>query len=136
MSRRQRLTPGRISFVPFSRTRMVARELRKGSRLVVIVAVNKNSGAQLNCGTGRDVSDESIADAAVPLKIRWHNDSCVSLPLMKCGAKTKGTRRCPFCLVMRRSMHLVRCVPGIDLVAQLGADLLALPAFLGAGVLA
>ena len=83
MSRRQRLTPGRISSVPFSRTRMVARELRKGSRLVVIVAVNKNAGAQLNCGTGRDVSDESIADATVPLKIRWHNDSCVSLPLMK-----------------------------------------------------
>ena len=32
-------------------------------------------------GTGKDVSDESIADAKVPLHIDWQNDSTVSVPV-------------------------------------------------------
>ena len=81
MSRRRLLHPGRIESIPFTRTRMVARQLQAGSRLVVQLNVNKNGGAQLNHGTGRDVSDESIADAGEPLRIRWYGDSYVSLPL-------------------------------------------------------
>lgn len=81
MSRRQLLTPGKPTALAFSRTRMVARELQKGSRLVLIANVNKNSGAQLNHGTGKDVSRESAADAGAPLTIRWHNDSYISLPI-------------------------------------------------------
>jgi len=81
MSRRRLLTPGQLTTVPFSRTRMVARELRAGSRLVVQVNVNKNSGAQLNMGSGKDVSDEGLADASEPLRVRWYGDSYVSVPL-------------------------------------------------------
>jgi hypothetical protein len=37
-------------------------------------------GQQINYGTGRDVSDESIADAGEPLAIRWLDGSFVELP--------------------------------------------------------
>jgi len=46
----------------------------------VLLDVNKNSIAQVNYGTGKDVSDESIADADRPLKVSWHTDSYVRVP--------------------------------------------------------
>ena len=62
---------------------MTSRKLEKGSRLVVGLDVNKNPGAQINYGTGRDVSDESIADAETPLLIEWHNDSFLEVPISR-----------------------------------------------------
>src|SRR5262249_12740430 len=59
MSVRRLLVPGKIETIPFTRTRMVSRQLAKGSRLLVVVNVNKHSFAQVNYGTGRDVSTES-----------------------------------------------------------------------------
>ena len=38
---------------------------------------------RVNYGTGKDVSDESIADATVPLEVRWRNDSYVQIPIWK-----------------------------------------------------
>lgn len=81
MSQRRLLRPGALSTVRFERTRMVARELQAGSRLVLQVNVNKNSGAQLNMGTGKDVSDESSTDAGTPLRIEWNSGSFIQLPL-------------------------------------------------------
>lgn len=92
MSRRRLLRPGRIESIPFSRTRMVARQLQAGSRLVVQLNVNKNGGAQLNHGSGKDVSDESIADAGEPLQVRWYGDSYVSLPLSPLPAPGASSR--------------------------------------------
>jgi hypothetical protein len=40
---------------------IVSRQLSRGSRLLVLLTVNKNGNAQINDGTGKDVSDESIA---------------------------------------------------------------------------
>jgi len=62
---------------------MTSRRLSKGSRLVILLDVNKNSFAQLNYGTGKDVSDESIADATTPLQVRWRNDSLIVVPFSK-----------------------------------------------------
>ena len=39
-------------------TRMVSREVGKGSMLLVTLNVNKNPYAQINYGSGKDVSDE------------------------------------------------------------------------------
>jgi putative CocE/NonD family hydrolase len=83
MGVRQLLTPDNVEAIPFERTRMVSRQLAKGSRLVVVVNVNKNSFAQMNYGTGKDVSDESIADAKVPLRVKWYGDSYVKIPLRR-----------------------------------------------------
>jgi uncharacterized protein len=81
MSVRKLLVPGEATSIPFERTRMVSRQLSKGSRLLVTLNVNKNQHAQINYGTGRDVSDESIADAKEPLRVQWHNDSYVRVPI-------------------------------------------------------
>lgn len=83
MSVRRLLTPGRVESIPFDRTRMVSRRLSKGSRLLVTLNVNKHPYAQINYGTGKDVSDEDINDAKTPLQIKWHNDSYVKIPIWK-----------------------------------------------------
>lgn len=83
MAKRRLLRPGRTESIPFTKTRMVSRRLGKGSRLLVTLNVNRNAYAQINYGTGRDVSDEDINDAKVPLRIRWQNDSYVKIPVWR-----------------------------------------------------
>jgi len=83
MSQRVLLTPGQIETIPFERTRLVSRQLSKGSRLLIVVNVNKNPEAQINYGTGKDVSDETIQDAKAPLEIKWYNDSFIKIPVGK-----------------------------------------------------
>lgn len=80
-SRRRLLKPGKIETIPFGPTGIVSRQLSSGSRLLVLLTVNKNGNAQINYGTGKDVSDESITDAQNPLEIRWYNDSVLSVPV-------------------------------------------------------
>jgi len=83
MARRTLLTPGKIESISFDRTRMVCRQLSKGSRLLVVLDINKNAGAQINYGTGKDVSDENIEDGKIPLQIKWYNDSVIKIPVWK-----------------------------------------------------
>jgi uncharacterized protein len=83
MSMRQLLVPDKIETIPFSRTRMVSRQLGKGSRLLMVLNVNKNPFAEINYGTGGEVSRESIDDAKVPLKIEWYNDSFLKIPIFE-----------------------------------------------------
>jgi putative CocE/NonD family hydrolase len=73
------LAPGKAARLPFETT-FVSRQLARGSRLVVLLDVNKNAMAQVNYGTGGDVSDESVADAGRPLKVLWHTDSYLRVP--------------------------------------------------------
>ena len=47
----------------------------------MLLTVNKNGNAQINYGTGKDVSDESIADAGDPLIARWYSDSVIHVPV-------------------------------------------------------
>jgi putative CocE/NonD family hydrolase len=83
MSVRRLLTPGAVESIPFERTRMVSRQLSKGSRLLVTLNVNKSQFCQINYGTGKDVSDEDINDAKTPLQVKWLNDSYVKIPIWK-----------------------------------------------------
>lgn len=83
ITRRTLLKAGAINTIPFSSTRMFSRRLSKGSRLLVVLDINKNPFAQINYGTGKEVSEESIADAKVPLKIKWSTDSYVDIPVWK-----------------------------------------------------
>jgi putative CocE/NonD family hydrolase len=83
MSVRELLTPGKIESIPFEKTRMVSRKLAKGSRLLVTLNVNKNQFAQINYGTGKDVSDEDINDAKEQLHVEWYNDSCMKVPIWR-----------------------------------------------------
>jgi putative CocE/NonD family hydrolase len=81
MSKRQLLTPNKKTIVPIINSTMTAKLIEKGSRLVIVLNVNKNSGAQVNMGTGKDVSEETIADAGEPLEIKWFSDSEINIPL-------------------------------------------------------
>jgi uncharacterized protein len=82
-SKRHLLKPGRRQHLAFRSSRLIGRQLPAGSRLVVALAINKHPGAQVNYGTGRDVSDESIADAAEPLRIQWLGNSSIEIPFRK-----------------------------------------------------
>jgi len=81
MSERQLLTPNQIETIKLANTLLVSRQLSKGSRLLLVVDVNRGPFAQVNYGTGKDVSDESIADAEEPLRVEWFNDSYVEVPV-------------------------------------------------------
>ncbi len=81
MSERHLLTPYKKTIIPIVNARMTARLIEKGSRLVLVLNVNKNTNAQVNMGTGKDVSEETITDAGEPLKIKWFSDSQINIPL-------------------------------------------------------
>lgn len=83
MTQRQLLTPNRVETIKLDNTLLVSRQLSKGSRLLVVVDVNRGPFAQINYGTGKDVSDESIADAKEPLRVEWFNDSYVEIPISR-----------------------------------------------------
>ncbi len=83
VSTRRLLTPGRRERLDFRSIRLASHRCRKGSRMVVIVSVLKSPGQQINYGTGKDVSDETVADAGEPLTIRWYDSSYIELPVRR-----------------------------------------------------
>ncbi|SOD15155.1 CocE/NonD family hydrolase [Pedobacter xixiisoli] len=80
-TKRQLLRPNKIEKLPFEKTRLVSKKLQKGSRLVVVLNIDKNPFAQINYGTGKEVSLETIHDAKSPLKINWFNESYIEIPV-------------------------------------------------------
>lgn len=88
-TRRRLLTPRKRTLVPFERTRLVSRRIAAGSRIVAVLDVIKNGGHQVNYGTGRDVSDESIADAGEPLTVTWGGGSLIRLPITRMAGDTQ-----------------------------------------------
>jgi len=81
MRKRALLHPGKKETIPFTRTRLVSRRLSRGSRLLVVLNVDKNAFAQVNYGTGKDVSNETAKDGNIPLIIKWSNDSYINVPV-------------------------------------------------------
>jgi hypothetical protein len=80
-TRRRLLIPGVRRTLKFRASLLTSRGLRPGSRLVLVLSAIKTPLAQINYGTGKDVSDETIADAGAPLTIRWLAGSFVDIPL-------------------------------------------------------
>jgi putative CocE/NonD family hydrolase len=86
-SHRRLLTPERPTSLGFQSQTLTARLLAPGSRIVAVIGVPKRPGLQINYGTGRDVSDESIVDAKTPLRIRWFAGSYLELGARSPDAK-------------------------------------------------
>jgi len=82
-SQRHLLTPGKRTILNFQSNRIMSRRLEKGSRLVMILKVVKESGRQINYGTGKEVSDETIAGAEPPLEITWFTESSIDIPIWR-----------------------------------------------------
>ncbi|NMR33570.1 CocE/NonD family hydrolase [Chryseobacterium aquaticum] len=81
--RRTLLKPEKREFINITNNEFVSKIIEKGSKLVFVLGVNKTPRYQINYGTGKDVSDETIADAKEPLEIKWYNDSYIEIPIMQ-----------------------------------------------------
>ncbi len=73
----------------FKVERLTSRRLQAGSRIVIVLGVNKTPEQQINYGGGDDVSAESLDADAPPLAIRWYGGSYVDLPVRKDPAPPK-----------------------------------------------
>jgi predicted acyl esterase len=82
-TKRELLQPEKIEIIKMTNTFITSRQLQKGSRIVVLLGVNKSPEWQVNYGTGNDVSDETITDATSPLKIKWYNTSYIQFPILR-----------------------------------------------------
>jgi putative CocE/NonD family hydrolase len=82
-SHRHILKAGERQELAFKSERMTSRQLKPGSRLVMVLSINKRPDREINYGTGGDVSEESIADGKIPLKIRWYSDSYIDIPVRR-----------------------------------------------------
>ena len=82
-AQRQLLRPGVPDTLPLRGARVVSRVLPAGSRLVVVVNINKNAESQLNYGTGQDVSDETVRDATEPLRLTVFEGSTIRVPVRR-----------------------------------------------------
>jgi putative CocE/NonD family hydrolase len=77
------LKPGQMETIPFTNTYITSRQFSKGSRIVILLNINKSPFEQINYGTGKSVSDETIHDAQTPLQIKWFNDSYINVPVLR-----------------------------------------------------
>jgi uncharacterized protein len=82
-SKRQLLQPNKKENIPFDNTRFVSKKINKGSRLVILLNINKHAFEIINYGSGKTVSEETMKDAGEPLQIKWHNDSYIKIPVWK-----------------------------------------------------
>ena len=82
---RRLLKAGERQVLAFKLERLTSRKLQAGSRIVLILGVNKRPDEEINYGTGGDVSNESLEsdENKVPVKIRWYNDSYIEMPVQR-----------------------------------------------------
>ena len=78
-TKRNLIVPGEKTKIPIARSFMISKKIEKGSRLAFVIGVFKAPGWQINYGTGKDVSTETIKDAKEPLEIKWFNDSFIKV---------------------------------------------------------
>jgi hypothetical protein len=78
---RKLLVPGRRTRLDFAARRLTSKLLASGSRLAVAIFVIKQPGEEINYGSGKTVSLETIADATEPLRLLWWSDSYLDVPV-------------------------------------------------------
>lgn len=82
-TQRKLLHPGQWEKIPLNNTYQSTKKLLPGSRIVIRLGINKTPLWQINYGTGRDVSTESILDAREPLEIDWSGESRFVVRVLK-----------------------------------------------------
>lgn len=80
---RQLLEPNVKTTIPFGMVRMTSKKISKGSRLVIVVNGIKEPFTEINYGSGKPVSEETILDGKTPLVIKWYSDSYIQVPVNK-----------------------------------------------------
>ena len=79
--RRVLLIPNKKSNILIENNEFVSKIIEKGSKLVAVIGVNKSPFFEINYGSGKEVSKESIEDAKEPLEIKFFNDSYLEIPI-------------------------------------------------------
>jgi len=72
---RRLLRAGERQLLAFTAERATARKLAAGSRIVLLIGLNRRPDRQINYGSGKDVNSETISDARRPVRVRWHTRS-------------------------------------------------------------
>jgi predicted acyl esterase len=80
--KRELLIPDEETTITFDNTRIISKKISKGSRLIAVITGNKNPYAQINYGTGKDVSSESVKDATIPLELKFNSASKIVIPIV------------------------------------------------------
>jgi putative CocE/NonD family hydrolase len=80
---RELLIPNKLTHIRFDNTSIICKKIAKESRIVIVINANKNSYGQINYGTGRDVSTESIEDSGVSLKLSIDLKSKIFIPVWR-----------------------------------------------------
>jgi hypothetical protein len=80
-SRRRLLAPGAPEWLTFTSPRITAVRVESGARLVMVLRVSKRPNREINYGTGRAVSGESVAAARVPVKLSLLRGGYLELPI-------------------------------------------------------
>jgi len=82
-SQRHLLVPGIRQRLNLTSHNITSRKFQAGSRIAMVLSINKQADRQINYGTGKDVSSESIKDAKAPLLVKWYGASFVDIPIWK-----------------------------------------------------
>ncbi|MBU2917068.1 CocE/NonD family hydrolase [Psychrosphaera sp. F3M07] len=81
MGKRRLLIPNQKRRVPIVNARFTSKLIKKGSKIVLVLNVNKNKDAQVNLGSGKPVNYEQLSDAGQAMKLKWYLSSQINLPL-------------------------------------------------------
>jgi len=76
---RELLTPNRSYTFPIKNSFMTSKKVSKGSRIVLLLGVNKSKHWEINYGSGKPVNQEDINDAGSPLLVKWSNQSYITI---------------------------------------------------------
>lgn len=82
-SKRQLLIPGQKERISLNASHIISKKIKKGSRFVIVVNVNKHPFEIINYGSGKEPSKETIDDAGEPMVIKWFNESYIEIPISK-----------------------------------------------------
>jgi putative CocE/NonD family hydrolase len=80
---RHLLRDGERQQLKFRSEQISSRRLAAGSRVLLVLGVNHRADREINYGAGGNVSEETIAAAKPPLRVRWYSGSYIDLPVRR-----------------------------------------------------
>jgi hypothetical protein len=87
-SHRRLLVAGTAESLDFTSARITAVRVESGARLVMVLRVSKRPDHEINYGSGRAVSGDSIASAHTPVKLSLLRGSYLNLPITEESSAT------------------------------------------------
>jgi predicted acyl esterase len=87
---RRLLAPGTAESLDFTSARITAVRVESGARLVMVLGVSKRPDREINYGSGRAVSGESIAAAHTPVRLSLLRGSYLNLPITEESSATSA----------------------------------------------